>query len=285
MMSIASKPFRFSYLYAKCRTMKSKTNDKSFFNLLISSKNYGDIYTYLNQTNYSSFIKEPTYESINYGLKQYFDQLYKNLTKPLSKKEKELFTVFFFGKNELLDKKQKLINKDKSINDFKELDLEFIKSFQEVLDNLSSEDRSDLGRIFGSYFDNINLYTIFRLKILYNAPPHEILPFLFPYGLHFKLKDFNELVSMNSLSEFNKSLEPIYKDSFDDLSSFKQVLYKNHYYILNRAWQGFPFKISIIFSLLRMKEIEIKNIKSVIEGVKYTQTKDDIKRMLWGVDI
>ena len=265
--------------------MKSKTNDNSFFNLLISSKNYGDIYTYLNQTNYGNFIKEPTYESINYGLKQYFDQLYKNVTKPLSKKEKELFTVFFFGKNELLDKKQKFISKDKSISDFKELDLEFIKSFQEVLNKLSNEDKNDLSKIFGSYFDNINLYTIFRLKILYNAPPHEILPFLFPYGLRFKLKDFNELVSVNSLSEFNKSLEPIYKDSFDDLSSFKQVLYKNHYYILNRAWQGFPFKISIIFSLLRMKEIEIKNIKSVIEGVKYTQTKDDIKRMLLGVNI
>ncbi len=96
----------------------------------------------------------------------------------------------------------------------------------------------------------MNLYTIFRLRVFYNAQTHEILPFLFPYGLRFKLKDMSMLLPLSSLNEFNSVLEPIYKIGFDDLSSFRRVLYNDHYRVLNSVWKGFPFKISIIFLFL-----------------------------------
>lgn len=284
MLGTLIKPFRFSYLYGKCRALKAQTNDKDFFSQLLNSKNYGDIYASLQGKNYGRFIKEPTYESIQKGLNLYFGHLYKTITKSLSKKEKRLFTLFFFGKRELLDKKQD-IDKNSDIQPYQELDLDFTESLKEALKELNKEDRKDLEKIFGSYFDNMNLYTIFRLKLLYNAPAEEILPFLFPFGLHFGLKDLNSLLSLNSLNEFNDTLEPVYKESFGDLAHFRQVLYRHHYAILNSAWRGIPFKISVIFSLLRMKEIEIGNIRTVLEGVKYAQTREDIKRMVLGVTL
>jgi len=284
MFSSVTKPFKFSYLYSKCRALKSQTNDKEFLEILIDSKNYGDIYAYLQEKKYGYFIKDPTYESIHKGLNGYFLHLYKSITKQLTKKEKVLFELFFFGKDRLLNDKQNIIN-DKTIKTFNKLDIEFTKSLKESLKKLHAEDRKDLSKIFGSYFDNMNLYTIFRLRVFYNAQAHEILPFLFPYGLRFKLKDMTMLLNLSSLNEFNSVLEPIYKVEFDDLSSFRKVLYRDHYCILNSTWKGFPFKISIIFSLLRMKEIEIRNIKSILEGVKYSQSKQDIKRMILGVNM
>ena len=284
MLSLVTKPFKFSYLYSKCKALKSQTNDKEFFETLIDSKNSGDIYAYLQDKRYGHFIAEPTFDSIQDGLKKYFLALYKTITKQLSKKEAVVFELFFFGKERLLENKQNISN-DVSIKEFNKLDMEFTKSLQKSLNQLNKENKKDLSKIFGSYFDNINILTIFRLRVFYNAQAHEILPFLFPYGLRFKQNNINTFLTLSSLSEFNIELEPFYKVEFDDLSSFKKMLYQDHYNILNSVWKGSPFKISIIFSLLRMKEIELKNIKSIIQGVKYSQSKEDMKRMLLGVNI
>lgn len=280
-MSI-TKPFRFSYLNAKCRALKSNLADLDFFEQLIESKNIGDVYSFLQQRSFTKNIKEPNFISIESGLKKNFDELYFKITEKLSKKEQKVFSMFFYEKKHLIDKKLELENKQ-DINGFKKIDMEYIQSILDSLNALKKEDKKDLQKILGSYFDNLNLYSVFRLRIIYNAPSEDILPFLFSYGLNYNIKKFSSFLDFTTLDEFNNALKDIYKDEFTDIAEFRQSLYRYHYKILESLWRGFPFKISILFALLRMKEIENQNIISVLEGIRYNQPKSDMKRMIIGI--
>lgn len=277
-----SKPFRFSYINAKCRALRGDLFTRAFFMELCESKNIADVYSRLKSTPYSCFIKEPSFLSIEEGLKLHFNDLYKKITQKLSKDESDIFDLFFFEKNKLFDKKIDLKEKNNIVS-FKKIDIEFMRSIDESLKTLKKVDRDDLEKILGSYFDNINLYTIFRLRTIYNTKREDIVPFLFPYGLNYDIKKLNTFLDFTTLDQFSEALKRIYKDPFDDISSFRQSLYKEHNRVLNTLWHGYPFKISVLFALLRLKEIEIQNLNAILEGIKYDQPKKDIYRMIIGV--
>ncbi len=278
-----TKPFRFSYLNAKCRAIKSYSLQKEFFNSLLLSTGIGDIFNSLKKTEYRNYIFEPEEQKILEGLNKYFENLFYKIIIKLTKKEKDIFYIFFFKRKEMLDKKLKYKNNKNVEEKFKEIDLHFLEQVQKSLKALSYEERNDLKSIIGTYFDLLNLITIVKFRFIYNLKPEEIFPFLLNSYYKININVLSKISSVSNFSDLSNLLFPILKTEFNDYTSFRKAVYNYHIYYLNKVWLGFPFKISIPFATLRLKEIEIKNIKAILEGKKFNIPSEEIERMLLGV--
>jgi len=278
-----TKPFKFSYINAKCRALKSYSLKKEFFLPLLSASGIGDIYSSLKRTNYGEFILEPEELQILEGINKYFENLFLKITHTLDKKEKEIFYLFFFKRKQIIEKKLKYKNEKDIEEYFKKIDLEFLKEIQTVLKSLSLHERQVLKSIIGSYFDLLNLLTIIKFKFIYNLKTEEIFPFLINSYYKINLEILFKVGSASNFSELSNLLIPFLKKEFNDYTSFRKAVYNYHIIQLNKAWYGFPFKISVPFATLRLKEIEIKNIKAILEGKKFNISADEIERMLLGV--
>jgi len=57
-------------------------------------------------------------------------------------------------------------------------------------------------------------------------------------------------------------------------------MYRYHLNQISRVWYGYPFRFSVPFGFLRLKEIEIMNIRAVLEGVYYRLSPEEISKMV-----
>ena len=282
-MGMVAKPFRYSHINARCRTLRAHFLDARIFDTLCASKSLSELYGYLGSTVYVTFLSEPSPQQLSAGLDRYFETLYRKLTRSLSQSENHLFSLFFSARKELVLQKQQVRAEGNAAYRYKEIDLAFVDAVSGALKGMKREERRDLHEIMGSYFDMLNLFSIVRLKTIYRLDIDEVIPFLIPYGLHFNLPKLAELARLSSIEEISHKTEPVFGASYRDVAEFRQVLCAYHGRSLERAWLGFPFKSSIVFALLRQQEIEIKNLKAVIEGVTFQMPPTEISRMVVGV--
>lgn len=278
-----AKPVRFSYVNAMCRSIKSTLLDPSVFEKLTTSTTIGDIIIVIKDTPYGRFVRSVLQESIEKGLDAYFTYLYQKVTEKLSEDEQTVFSLFFIERKKLKEKKRQIQNEKNAKELFRKLDREYIKKLKQAILNLDRVDRKDLKTIAGSYFDLINILTVARLKFIYGFKTEEILSFILPFGNVLSKEKIEKLFKVDKLSEFSTILPEIFKKPVTDFTDMRGQLYHYHLTILKKAWLGYPFKLSVPFTLLRLKEIEIKNIKACIEGIRLGLPEQEIKRMLVGV--
>ncbi len=221
-----------------------------FLEGIANSRNIGDIFSRLKQTTYSSYLGNPL--RINEGLGKCFDDLFNKVTGGI--KHKKAFVGFFYDRKLFLRNVPKYIKgiRDKRLKD-----------------------------ILLSYVDMINITSIVRYRIIRGLKVDMFARLLIPYGHLYK--QVRESVSARSLSELKENLGNLVPD-FLDFTDLRKSLYHYHYQFLERAWYGYPFSLSVPFSLLRMKELEIKNIGTCIEGVRFNVKPGEIKRMMVGID-
>ena len=282
-MGLVAKPFRYSHINARCRTLRAHLLDTRVFDILCASKSLSELYGYLGNSAYASYLSEPSPQRLSAGLDRYFETLYRKLTRSLSQSEDRLFSLFFSARKELVLQKQQLRAEGNAAYRYKEIDLAFVAEISGTLKGMKREEKRDMHEIMGSYFDILNLFSVVRLRTIYRVDVDEIVPFLIPYGLHFSLSKLAELARLTSIEEMSQKTEAVFGASYRDVAELRQVLYAYHGKSLERAWLGFPFKSSIVFALLRQQEIEIKNLKTVIEGVTFQMPPKDISRMVVGV--
>ncbi|WP_457569117.1 V-type ATPase subunit [Desulfurobacterium sp.] len=278
-----TRPLKFSYTNAMCRAIKSTLLGKSTFEQLLTATTAGDILVAIKNTPYGKFIKSALEKSMSKGLDAYFQYLYEKVTDKLSKKEKEAFFLFFMGRKELREKKKKLKNRKDARKLFSKLDKEYVESLKKAINNLDREDRKDLKIIAGSYFDLINIITAVRLKFIYKFDENSIPDFIIPFGNEINDKNIKKLLELDKLSNITYLFPKIFKNPIKDFTDLRKELYRYHINTINKVWFGYPFKLSIPFALLRLKEIEIKNLKACIEGIYFGLPEKEIKRMLVGV--
>ncbi len=277
------KPLKFSYTNAKCRAIKSTLLDISVFERLTNSATIGDIIIVIKDTPYGKFIKSVLQESLGKGLDNYFLYLFEKITEKLSKKEKDIFFLFFMERENLRKRKKEIQQKPNAKELFKKLDMEYVTALKKNITVLDRKDVKDLGVITGSYFNLINIITTVRLKFIYGYKKENIFPFLIPFGSFTKKENIEKLLNMEKISQLHILFPSIFKKTVKDFTEMRKALYRYHTETLKKVWLGFPFKLSVPFALLRLIEIEIKNIKACIEGVRLGLPEEEIKRMLVGI--
>ena len=271
---------RFSSLNAKVRTKKSFLIRKEDINRLIHSSSTGDIYFYLKSSDYSSYIREYSLKGVLSGLDRYFYHLIDKLSKSLSRPEKDFINLFFIEREKLEEKKIRYKTEQNYYYFVRKIDLNYINKIRKALKKLSIFDRADVKSIAGSYYDLYNLFTTVRLRIIYRLPPEDIIPLIVPFGYRLSLKDFFYISKTRSLSEISQYVSSKIGVKFNDFVSLRKEIYNYHLSQINRVWYGYPFRFSVPFGFLRLKEIEIMNIRAVLEGVYYRLSPEEISKMV-----
>lgn len=144
------------------------------------------------------------------------------------------------------------------------------------------EAKRELKELFDSYLDLNNYVRIIRLKKFYQASPDQIRALLLPFGT-LRPRQLNAMLAadgpdevtavMNATSR-GKRLSAIEYTFIDELPV--RVKYKQCRHFIRFSTHPSVVMLSYIF----LTEIELSNIISVIEGIRYQIPTEDTKRLL-----
>jgi len=127
-----------------------------------------------------------------------------------------------------------------------------------------------------------NLCRISRLIFNFKTPPSEIIPLLVP--LHYKLKESNvkDLLKSSDREDFYVYCEhQLYygkKQSFYEYESLTDYMNDYLFKYYKSKMTLTPPGFDVIFRYFHMKEIEIRNLFYLIEGIRYRMSPEQIKK-------
>lgn len=143
--------------------------------------------------------------------------------------------------------------------------------------------REDLLTMINTSIELQNITKIYRLKKYFNATPDQIRETLFLEYTRISKKTMNELIEAKDASDFLKKLaDSPYKLYIDD----HDFVYIEYYtekikYHLAKRFMRFSTDSALVFMTYKIVyQIEIDNLKHIIEGLRYGETPSQIESML-----
>lgn len=143
--------------------------------------------------------------------------------------------------------------------------------------------RTELERLFLTMAEIENIVKITRLKAYFHYSAEQIKPYLLPFHRKLTQKDYDQMLNAQDAQEifdflkqsrykkYFMKLEPAYYDKY-----IKQSRYRRSAQLMrfSRNYQ------SVFTAYMFLKEIEMKNIISIIEGIRYGAEPATIEKML-----
>lgn len=165
--------------------------------------------------------------------------------------------------------------------------------YYSVVDKLKAEltdieDRKLLDETVGSEVDMLNLLWIYRCKKYFDMPKELIYSFIIPNKYKLGKKTIMELVEAPSAEDFLEVVKRTpYRNTFvREAGEFFERSYKKFVYRMHqKKVKECPFSIESAISYLHFKEFEIDNLTSIIEGIRYGLSPDEIKPYVVGFDL
>ncbi|HHW31401.1 MAG TPA: V-type ATPase subunit [Clostridiaceae bacterium] len=169
----------------------------------------------------------------------------------------------------------------------KALDLHYYSNIMDLKNKLlGSSDNKAVTRIYGTEIDIMNLMLIYRCKKLFNLPKELTLNRIVPYWCYLSRKKLVELAECRDVQEFRESVSNtrysfIFKVEKEQLWEINAKTYLYNFYrrILKRG----KFSMGSIIAYIHLKEFDISNIITIIEGVRYQLPPEEIKSYLIGI--
>ena len=123
---------------------------------------------------------------------------------------------------------------------------------------------------------------IIRSKNYYNFTPEQIYSYINLNSFHLKICDIKDLVTANNQKEIINILKNTpYKNIFSEsLSFFEKNVHKYKLKVNYSLYKKNPHSTEAILFYIYFKEIEIKNITTIIEGIRYELTPEEILKHL-----
>jgi len=277
------KASKYGYLSARCRAIRSQLINAESMKNLSASRSIGELYSALSSTPYAPFITTVSAEGIQQGLTNAFNSQRNKIMHQIDKKGQMLFAFFFVTKYTLVDDKIKQVHTGNPKEAFQRIDRRYIKDLKKSMFGLPRWEQQQLKKILGSYFDLLNLYNLVKFRLIYRQSAEETLTYMLPYAERFKMEELAKLCDVASIKQLSQKVEPLLGKSFSDYESFRKVLYHYHRQRLLSVWSGYPFSIALPFSLLRLMEIEIADLRAIVEGVDFGLDNREITGMTIGI--
>lgn len=150
---------------------------------------------------------------------------------------------------------------------------------------LQGLDASVVERAIGTEVDVLNLLWIFRGRMIYNLDRSLILSYLIPHGykitreLAYELADTRDEAAFRQLVSRTKYAELFLpgKHNFFELN-FHESMFRMHRSFLRK----YGFSIAGALACLHLKEYEISNIISILEGIRYHLPAEAIAEYIIG---
>jgi len=276
------KAAQYGYTSARCHALRSRLLDAEELKELAASRSIGELVSALSHTLYAPFITEVTAEGIHKGLSEAFEYRRSQLTGDLNKRQQAIFHLFFTTKYSLLDEKAAQRSAADPEKTFLQIDRAYIESLKKSIHCFSASEQRQFKKIIGSYFDLLNLYNLVKFRLLYDLSTEETLSNMLPFAGKFPLSILGELCNVSDLHGLSLKMEPFLGLGFDDYETFRKVIYGYHKKELMSVWSGYPFSLVIPFSLLRLMEIEITDLRAITEGIAFGLESKEIRSMTVG---
>lgn len=166
------------------------------------------------------------------------------------------------------------------------LDFNYFTELARLAGKLSKKDYKIVRDLLGTQVDLLNIHWVYRIKKYYNLDPEEILNYTLPFHYRLSADDLRGLARVDDPEEiFNYLKQTRYNTLFSPVARNKDILFEKYFlsYLLKKAYRikvAGTFNIGIISAYLYIKEYEIRDIITIVEGVRYSLESEQIRKYL-----
>lgn len=165
------------------------------------------------------------------------------------------------------------------------LDRVFFLFLKKFINKLSIEDSESLKRINGIYIDLINLQWIFRAKKSYELLPEVILASCINEGYKIRKDKLKDLSYTKSIDEFYTLVKMTpYKIIFMEAENKEYLLEREMLFYLKKVFlqykREYKTNISVLVSYFELSYMEMRDIISIIENIRYNNEAEEAKKYL-----
>ncbi|MDP4134201.1 MAG: V-type ATPase subunit [Bacillota bacterium] len=148
----------------------------------------------------------------------------------------------------------------------------FRQLFKVLNKKLSSSAVKGLKESCGALADMYNLKWIYRAKKYFNIDPTIIYSYLLPAKLHLSVDFYNKIISERDVASVEQQiLKTPYAHCVKEGFSAESI-YDIALKIDRKVKAEFPYSVAIALEYIHKKDLEIKNIITAIESIRYQNT-------------
>ena len=166
------------------------------------------------------------------------------------------------------------------------LDVYYYKVAWSLKDKLlKGEDKALVADTLGREIDLLNLMFIIRSKRYYQTSKEYMYAFILPIRYKLTEKQIKLILEAPTVEQSMELIETTaYKGIFkNDPGRYMEEEY--HRYNYHNQYKNFrqnPYTIGALIGYMHIKELEIRNLVMIIEGIRYNQEKEIIEKYLVG---
>ena len=169
------------------------------------------------------------------------------------------------------------------------LDLYYIRCLKKAFERLPDKtDRAIVKEMMETEADILNILWIYRSKYLHEFPNELIRSYLVHITGKLGRKMTDSLINAGNTEEYLDILKRSpYGFLFDDQNQlFFEHSYLEYIHKLHRTYfRRRPFSVACIISYLRLKELEIANIITIIECIRYGLSEEETRKFVIGMNL
>lgn len=156
--------------------------------------------------------------------------------------------------------------------------------FDSVDKHFRGTTRKSLKEIMNAEIEAHNAEIIFRLKCFHHMDAEQIKPLLFPYRCHLNDEKMEQILNAKTIDEMVRiaKIVPPGEDKPKNVPEGFMEFYTHSYcyHIYKRQMHGTTKAAVAMYTFIALRNIEVQNIITVIEGVRYGQPQDEILSLL-----
>lgn len=155
------------------------------------------------------------------------------------------------------------------------------EEYRVIRTSFSKGPREQLLEMVGARAELLNIRTIYRLKRFYGYSPEQIRPFLIPMEGRLRRRLFEQMLNAPSAQEVERLFQesPYGRRGGEEGSiEHRSESIRCH---INKKFITFATSVPVIFTAyLALEQMEIQNIITIIEGIKYQLSAEEMTGML-----
>ena len=163
------------------------------------------------------------------------------------------------------------------------LDLYYYTTIAHLMEKLDKTDRIAIGKVFGYQVDLINLVWIYRLKASYRADAGRIMGYLIPTLGNLSHETLARLARAADIPAFVEMVNQTpHRGLFDapENGGLERTYAERLLSAQKRILREHPMSVAAITASEQLKQFEMQNIITVVEGVRYNLPAENIMERL-----
>ena len=156
------------------------------------------------------------------------------------------------------------------------------KLHETIRRQFGGETRNQLLDAVDTEIELLNVQNLFRLKLYFHFDEPRIRQYLYPYSHRYRKSQIDALLAAGNFQEMYRVLAPDAddKDQVPEEDGIEPYTSRLRYR-LERRMLRFTTKAPVaMYTFLSLRRIEVQNIITVIEGVRYHMPQEEIMKML-----